>query len=261
MLRWARERVLMRISFILIFCMGMITGASAETISVAVASNFLTPAKALADLFSQQSGHKIKFSSGSTGKLYAQIRHGAPFDIFMAADRVRPDLLVKEGLANPEDYLIFAQGRLALWSGQAGIQPADKLKKGDYRKLAIANPKTAPYGVAAMEVLPQLTGKPLPTGQLVYGENIAQTYQFAYSGNAQLGIVAWSQIKSAPNKGSHYLIPAELHAPISQAMVILKNSSRRQATTAFLTFMKSQEIRDLIRDFGYDLPNSAAGSG
>ncbi|RED43753.1 molybdate ABC transporter substrate-binding protein [Aestuariispira insulae] len=225
--------------------------AQAEKVHLAVASNFTGPAKQLAETFQRTSGHKAVLSFGSTGKLYAQIIHGAPFDIFLAADAERPSRLVFDGLALEESLFTYAVGRLALYSPTLRTSTAlrNKLESGDFQRLAIANPKTAPYGLAAEELLGNL--KINTKGKLVFGENIAQTYQFVASGNADLGLVAAAQLKASDSAG--WMVPETLHAPIRQQAVLLNRGKDNPAARAFLAFLRSDPAGKMIRSFGYGL--------
>ena len=229
----------------------------AEQISLAVASNFINPAKALAQEFETNTGNTIKISSGSTGKLYAQIINGAPFDIFLAADVHRPALLTQSGFAVPESRFTYALGRLALWSANPELIPDDGatlLKSGTFSRLAIANPKTAPYGAAAMSILKNLGIINQVQAKLIRGENIGQTYQYIATGNAELGFTALSQIKDPANKvvGSEWLVPDQLYTPISQQAVLLMRAKESPACKSFLAFLKSSSAKDmLVKKYGY----------
>ena len=217
---------------------------------VAVASNFSEAIKELADRFEAETGHKVVLIFGSTGKTYAQIVNGAPFDIFLAADIRRPELLENEGIAR--DRFTYAIGKLALWSPKAGYVDTngEVLEEMNYRHLAIANPDLAPYGVAAQEVL-QARGIWDKIGErLVRGENINQTFQFVISGNAELGFVAYSQVKQWI-AGSWWEVPQALYSPIEQQAVLLRES---EAARSFLDFIRSDEARETIRRYGYDTP-------
>ncbi len=222
----------------------------AETISVAVASNFSVPAKEIAQQFQQQSQHKVRLSIGSTGKHYAQIINGAPFDIFLAADAKRPALLEKSQHAVADSRMTYALGRLVLWSTQANRVDAqgDILESLQYERLAIANPKLAPYGQAAQEVITKLA--PSAMQKLVYGENIAQAFHFVYGGVADLGFIAQSQLLSLnKNKqGSFWLVPQAYYAPIKQQAVLLTPSP---AAKAFMQYLSSPAVKQLIQQYGY----------
>lgn len=256
-----------RYSLILILA-SQATTAWADTLRVAVATNFSRTATLLAEQFEQQTGHTVRLAFGSTGKHYAQITHGAPFDIFFAADERRPALLEKNGIAVPGTRFSYAQGRLVLWSPDATLidANADVLETGDFRKLAIANPKLAPYGLAAREVLQArgLWEKLQP--RLVRGENIGQTFQFVRTGNAPLGFVAAAQVftdnssnkssdgSSEKNKvaGSYWEPPQSLYTPIIQQAVRINDTPTARA---FIEFVKSDEARHIIRRHGYHAPN------
>ena len=231
------------------------TWSVADEIRVAVASNFANTLKVIASNFEAASGHKVKLSIGSTGKHYAQIHHGAPFDVFFAADSKRPALLEAEGAALPGSRFTYAIGRLVLWSPRDGYVDAQGkiLETGNFQHLAMANPRLAPYGKAAQEVLEYRGLWEILKSRAVLGENIAQTFQFVKSGNAWLGFVAWSQIKRPGQavSGSYWNIPADLYTPIEQQAVLLNGS---KAAQEFVRFVQSEESRQLIRSFGYDLP-------
>ncbi len=235
----------------------LLTGGQATSaeIQVAVASNFADAIKAIANAFQAQTGHKVILIFGSTGKHYAQIRHGAPFDLFFAADSKRPARLEKEGVALPGSRFTYAIGRIVLWSPQEGlVDSAGKvLEKGRFRHLAVANPKLAPYGKAAQEVLRARGLWDRLQGRMVRGENIGQTFQFVKSGNAELGFVALSQVKRPGQtmKGSVWQVAESLYSPIEQQAVLLKD---RDIARRFMQFVKSDESQAVIRGFGYGTP-------
>ena len=233
------------------------TLARADSVSVAVAANFSAPMKEIAAAFERSSGHRVILSLGSTGKLYAQIRNGAPFDLFLAADRETPTMLVAEGAALGEGRMTYAEGRLVLWSARSGyVDPEGRvLGRHGFRHLAIANPKLAPYGQAALEVLTALGLLDSVTPRLVRGESIAQTYQFVASGAAELGFVALAQVTQDGRigEGSAWVVPAELHQPIRQDAVVLARSRDKAAARALLAFLGSEPARRVIRAYGYDL--------
>jgi len=230
--------------------------AHAAELRVAVASNFKEPVEVLARRFETSTTHRVHFSFGSTGKLYAQIRNGAPFDLFLAADADRPARLEKEGLALPETRFTYAVGRLVLWSPQEGDVDAEGkvLETGAFRHLAIANPRLAPYGQAAVEVLRKRELWEKLQGRLVQGENIAQTHQFVHSGNAELGLLAYSQVirPGKPVVGSVWVIPQSLHTPLRQQAVLLKES---KAGRTFLDWLRGEEARLVIKAHGYESPD------
>ena len=232
--------------------------ALAETLNVAVASNFVAAMQRIEEAFEGNSEHEVRLIRGSSGKHYAQIRNGAPFDIFLSADQLRPRRLVEEGIAKESDLTTYAQGQLALWSRQNDVQLGREYlsNTSNYGVIAIANPRLAPYGQAATEVFSHLGLESQLSQRLVMGENIAQAFQFAFSGNADIGLIAYSQAIS-PNMrgmGSVWLVPSELHLPIKQDMVILSDSS---AALEFAAFMKSDTVRDILLASGYLLPDGA----
>jgi len=234
-----------------------VNAANAAELRVATASNFRNAMVALVREFEQASGHRAVPIYGSTGKLYAQIINGAPFDALFAADTLRPERLERDGLAVPGSRFTYARGRLVLWSPQADYvdEQGRVLEQKNFRRLAIANPELAPYGVAARDVLEAL-GLWQQLGQrLVQGENIGQAFLFVRSGNAELGFVAWSQLVSGPQpvEGSFWLVPENLYNPIEQQAVALTNTD---ATRAFLSFVRSTEAAGIIRDHGYATPES-----
>jgi molybdate transport system substrate-binding protein len=228
--------------------------ALAAEIRVAVASNFAEAATTLAQRFEATSGHKVTLSFGSTGKHYAQIKHGAPFDAFFAADVRRPELLEKEKLTVPGSRFTYARGTLLLWSPTPGYVDAEGkvLVYGNFRHLAIANPKLAPYGRAAQQVLQARGLWNRIRLRLVRGENIAQAFQYVQSGNAELGFVAAAQVMrpGQPVEGSWWQVPQALYSPIEQQAVLLKDSA---AARAFLDFVRSDEALAIIHGFGYDI--------
>ncbi|MDT8385107.1 MAG: molybdate ABC transporter substrate-binding protein [Gammaproteobacteria bacterium] len=246
-----------RCSLILILA-SQATTAWADTLRVAVATNFSRTATLLAEQFEQQTGHTIRLAFGSTGKHFAQISHGAPFDLFLAADAERPALLEKNAIAVPDSRFTYAQGRLLLWSPDAGLIDADAavLETGAFRKLAIANPRLAPYGRAAREVLQARGLWDRLQPQLVRGENIGQSYQYVHSGNAQLGFVAAAQVFAKPVKkppvvGSYWEPPQSLYTPIIQQAVLIRDTPLARA---FIDFLHSEAAREIIRRHGYHTP-------
>ena len=229
----------------------------AAEVSVAVAANFTAPMNAIAAEFARDTGHVAKPAFGATGKFYAQIRNGAPFQMLLSADDETPAKLAQEGLADPASRFTYAIGTLVLWSAKPGVvdAKAEVLKKGQFNKLALANPKLAPYGKAAVEVL---TGMGLLDGvtpKLVLGENIAQTWQFASTGNADLGFVALSQVMKDGKiaSGSGWIVPAKLHTPIRQDAVILASGKDNPAAVALVKYLKSDKAKAIIRGYGYEI--------
>jgi molybdate transport system substrate-binding protein len=247
------------INFLLISIGLSFTQIAADEIKVAVASNFYPVMKEIVlqyDLKQSQSfeNHNIVLISGSSGKHYAQILNGAPFDIFFSADKVRPILLEKKGIPETGSRFTYALGKLVLWSSLEGfVEKDERLYSNDLRFLAIANPKIAPYGVAAREVLLSMNLWEELQSKLVRGENIAQTFQFVNSGNAKLGFISYSQLMSSsyPVVGSFWEVPQTLYTPIEQQVVLLKKSSLAKD---FLSFIESDESLNIISKYGYDLP-------
>lgn len=226
----------------------------AEELLIAVASNFTEVLRTVVEHFEQATGHTVTLTAGATGRHHAQIMNGAPYDVFLAANSESPRLLEESGKAITGSRHTYARGRLVLWSPEANLidAEADILASGDYRFLAIANPRLAPYGLAAEQVL-RLRGlwdELNSAGRIVRGENIAQTFQFVESGNAQLGLVALSQIKSPAGMqaGSWWEVPADMHEPIDQQLVLLRE---KPVAREFLTFLRSEQMRELISSFGY----------
>ncbi|MDF2177393.1 molybdate ABC transporter substrate-binding protein [Aliiglaciecola sp. CAU 1673] len=227
----------------------------AATLHVAVASNFKATLSVLAHQYEQASGHKVVISGGSTGKQYAQIRRGAPFDAFFAADAERPKLLELNGHIVTNSRFTYAIGRLALWSNEAKWQPIGLHSlEQDFRHLAMANPKLAPYGLAAQQSLTRLGLWHVLKDKLVLGENIAQAHQFVHTGNAAMGLLAYSQVIEQERlvPGSVLLLPqAPLHDPIVQQAVLLVDT---EAGWNFLSFVRSEPAKVLIRQHGYEAP-------
>lgn len=241
--------------FLLNLCFFGLSTAQAETVRVAVAANFATPVKTIAENFEKATGCQVSISSGSTGKFYTQIKNGAPFDVFLAADDKTPAKLEKEGEIVPGSRFTYAVGKLALWSAKENTVDAkgDVLKTQRYAHLAIASPKLAPYGLAAQETLEKLQLWDAVQPRLVQGENIAQAYQFVASGNAELGFVALSQIckDGKIQNGSAWIVPASYYRPIRQDAVILNNGKTNPAAAAFMQYLKSEPALKIIRSFGY----------
>jgi molybdate transport system substrate-binding protein len=231
--------------------------ARADEVQVAVAANFAAPMQKIAADFEKETGHKAVVASGATGKFYAQIKNGAPFEVLLAADDETPAKLEKEGAVVAGSRFTYAIGKLVLWSTKPGYVDAkgEVLKKGEFAHLAIANPKTAPYGAAAMETLKNLGLLDGLQAKLVQGENIAQTQQFVISGNAELGFVALSQVvkDGKPGEGSTWIVPENLHAQIRQDAVILAKGKDKPAAAALMKYLAGDKAKAVIRAFGYDL--------
>lgn len=238
---------------------GVLSGHSAAqsaVIRVSVASNFAATATALAEHFEASTGHQVILVPGSTGKHFAQIINGAPFDIFFAADALRPTLLEERGFGIAGSRFTYARGRLVLWSPRGGWFDSGEevLREGRFRRLAIANPKLAPYGQAAQRSLETLGLWSSIQSKIVYGENIGQTFHFVFGGSAELGLVALSQIMSIDpelRKGSHWIVPERYYDPIDQQALLLGDASPPRA---LMEFVRSSEGRSIIRSFGYRTP-------
>jgi molybdate transport system substrate-binding protein len=230
--------------------------ADAAEVQVAVASNFTAPMQRIATEFARDTGHKAQLSFGATGKFYAQIRNGAPFQVLLAADDETPSRLEKESLTQPGSRFTYAVGRLVLWSAKPGYvdDKGDALKKGAFDKLALANPRLAPYGFATVEVLDKLGMLGAMQPKFVQGENIAQTWQFVGTGNAELGFVALSQVMKDGRitTGSAWIVPAHLHTPIRQDAAILAKGQGNAAAEALMKYLKGDKAKAIIKGYGYD---------
>ncbi len=229
------------------------SGSYAADVKVAVSSNFTAAAKELAQIFESQQGIEVSLSFGSTGKLFAQIHYGAPFDLFLAADAERPAKLVETGDAIKGSQFTYAIGRIALYSK---TEPLADLSVEQLRLLlgnsdvAMANPKTAPYGVAAQQALAKLKVSASVNKKRVFGENIAQTYQFIETGNVKLGFVSFSQL-AANSQSSYWLVPQEYYQPLNQDAVLLEKGSTNLVAKQFLTFLRSPRALAIIQKHGY----------
>lgn len=243
---------------ILLLCGMLSTPAQAAEVSAAVAANFAAPMERLAALFHKESGHTVKVSIGASSKLYSQIKGGAAFDVFLSADEELPKRLLQEGLAVSGSRFVYATGRLVLWSAQPDLVD-DKgvvLNKGNFERLAIANPLYSPYGVAAKETLIKLTMWNAMQRKLSKGEDVAQTLQLVMTEKADLAFVALAQVMrdGKVSEGSWWLVPPELHNPIRQSAVLLSGAKDPAAAKALLAFLKSDKARAVMRGFGYELP-------
>ncbi len=230
--------------------------SSAAEVQVAVAANFTAPMKRIAEAFEKDTGHKAVLSYGATGRFYAQITNGAPFDVFLSADHETPARLEKDGAAMAGTSFTYATGRLVLWSAKPGLvdEKGAVLVRNEFRRLAIAAPKLAPYGAAAMETLTKIGMLPLLQAKLVTGESIGQTFSMISTGNAELGFVAMSQVfeDNKLKSGSVWLVPAHLHSPIQQNAVLLARGTNNPAALQLLTFMKSGQARAIMNAYGYE---------
>lgn len=227
--------------------------SQAEDVSVAVASNFTAPMQKIAVAFEQQNGHRAALAFGSSGKLYAQIHNGAPFQVFLSADQTKPAVLEQDGLAVADSRFTYALGTLVLLAANHSEQsPETQLRNGNYQKLALANPRLAPYGVAALEALEELHLGDSAAPKLVLGENIAQTYQFVSTGNAQLGFVALSQVADNDDmSGKYWVVPTELYKPIRQDAVLLKSGADNPAAHSLIEFLRSDAALAIMQRYGY----------
>ena len=229
--------------------------AQADEVSVAVAANFTAPMKKIAAEFEKDTGHKAELSFGATGKFYAQIVHGAPFQVLLAADEATPARLALEGRGVPASRFTYAVGRLVLWSPRAGYvdDRGEVLKTGDFAHIAIAHPRLAPYGLAAMQTLDKLGVTARVQPRMVQGENIAQTYQFVATGNAQLGFVALAQVMEGGQlrAGSAWQVPAHLHQPIRQDAIVLNAGKGHAAAAALMQYLRGDRARATMASYGY----------
>jgi len=229
----------------------------ADQARIAVAANFAEPINAIAAVFGKTTGHTLSVTLGATGKLYAQIKNGAPFDVILAANTTAPAALEKDGLAQAGSSFTFANGKLVLWSADGSKVDAngEVLKGKGFRKLAYANPKTAPYGEAAVQTLDSLGLTRALTPKLVQGESIGQAFNFVHTGNAELGFVAMSQVLEGGKlkSGSMWVVPQTLYSPIRQNAVLLNHGANNPAALALVKLLQSASIKELIRSYGYDI--------
>jgi len=250
-------RILRQLS-VVIFLLFLHVGANASEVKAAVAANFTAAIAKLQPIFEKQTGHHLLASFGATGQLYAQIGNGAPFDVFLSADDKAPQKLVKEGHAVAGTEFIYARGELALWSAEKGYvdDKGEVLQRNQYAHLAIANPDTAPYGLAAVQTLKKLGIYDTVKGKFVQGDNIAQTQLFVASKNAPLGFIALAQVLGLPDaeRGSWWQVPASLHDPIDQQAVLLKTAEKNDAARAFLKFLQSPQAVAIVHELGYTTP-------
>jgi molybdate transport system substrate-binding protein len=229
--------------------------AGAESVHVAVATNFAATCRKIGDAFTAATRHEAVISDGSSGKLAAQIANGAPFEVFLSADAERPAKLEADGYAVAGSRFVYAVGRLALWSARPGFVAGEATLRGDaFRHLALANPDLAPYGAAARDVLQHLQLWDRLAPKLVRGEDIGQVFHFVSTGNAELGFVALSQIAGKAD-GSRWVVPTNLYAPIEQQAVLLLPGKDAPAARAFLEFLKGGATRALIEAAGYGVPS------
>ena len=249
----------MRRNLVFIFLqIALLISIQAAEVTVAVASNFGLPMRKIAAQFEAEFGHKVRLSFGSTGAFYAQIKNGGPFHLLVAADQETPARLEKEGLGLAGTRFTYAQGRLVLWSRQAGRvdKEGEILKAGHFQKLALANPKLAPYGVAAMETLHSLNLTEQLKSKFVQGENISQAYQFVETENAQIGFVAMSQVFSEGKllKGSAWIVPPQLYSPIQQDAILLLAGQKNSAAIELMRYLKTDRAKSVMSAYGYSHP-------
>jgi molybdate transport system substrate-binding protein len=240
-------------AFCVVLLASMAGPAKAGQTNVAVAANFTEPAKQIAALFKQKTGHEAILSFGASGAFFSQITHDAPFQVFLSADEDRPKAAIDGGYAVSESLFTYAVGKLALWSKVVDVTKGDEaLKAGAFAKLSIANPNAAPYGSAAIEAMKALGVYEALKPKIVQGASIAQAFQFVDTRNAEVGFIALSQLYGVTD-GTRWLVPQELYSPIRQDAVLLKKGADDLASKAFLEFLKGPEARAIIEKFGYGL--------
>lgn len=236
-------------------CLAMSSWTLAAEVKVAVAANFAGPMKDIATAFESQTGHKLVQTPGASGKFYAQITNGAPFEVFLSADDETPALLEKEGKAVAGSRITYATGRLILWSPKEGVvsESGEVLQQGQFRFLAIANPKVSPYGVAAVQTMQKLGVLSKLEPKRVQGENIAQTHQFVTTGNADLGFIALSQVWQSGKlrSGSGWVVPESYHDALRQDAVLLEPGRNSEAARALMSFLKSDKAKEIMAVYGY----------
>lgn len=246
---------------LLVWCLFVIastavTPAFADQVLVAVSANFIPPFREIATEFEKATGHAVRVAAGSSGNFHSQIKNGAPFEVFLSADTERPKLLEDEGLGVKDSRFTYAIGRLVLWSPNPDlIKGEETLRSRNYKRLAIANPKTAPYGVAAMQAMQKLELWDSLQPHIVMGESLGQTMGFIESGNAQLGFVALSQVLDPKIKGqgSRWVVPTNLHEPIKQDVILLTKGNENVAAKALMEFLGSPKSKTIIERYGYEL--------
>lgn len=245
------------VAALLIASLSLSTPLSAAELNVAVAANFTAPMQKIAAAFEKETGHKLALSFGSTGKFYAQIRNGAPFEVLFAADQETPARLEQEGQGVAGTRFTYATGKLVLWSKQPGLidDKGEVLRTGSFERLALADPKLAPYGAAAMQTLNQLGLADALAGKLVQGESIGQAYQFVATRNAPLGFVALSQVyaEGRLTEGSAWMVPEALYTPIRQDALILAKGRDNAAAADLMRYLQGEAAQAVIRSYGYGL--------
>lgn len=242
-----------------IFTIFSLHHAQADKFNVAVAANFTETAKEIARAFHEKTGHDVVLSFGASGQLYTQIKEGAPFQVFLSADNTRPKKLVDEGFGPEAEEFTYAIGRLVLWSRQAGLVINEEtLRRGDFNKIAIANPVAAPYGEAAVDVMKAIDVYAKLQPKIVQGSSISQTFQFANTDNAEYGFIALSQVPNR-NQGSLWIVPGKYYRKIRQDALLLKSGEKNDAARAFMKFLKGSVARSIIEKSGYDTEAIASG--
>jgi molybdate transport system substrate-binding protein len=255
-MRTTTLRAILKLS-VLAFAASAAASASADEVQVAVAANFTAPIQAIATDFEKDTGHKLVAAFGATGQIYTQIKNGAPFEVFLSADDTTPAKLEQEGDTVKGSRFTYAVGTLALWSAKDGYvdSKGQVLKANQYQHLSIANPKTAPYGLAATQVLSKMGLTDATKAKIVEGQSITQAYQFVSTGNAELGFVALSQVykDGKLTSGSAWIVPDDLHNPIKQDAVILNKGKDSAAAKALVEYLKGPKAAAIIKSFGYQL--------
>lgn len=248
-------RILRRAGLALVLPFALAASAQAETLTVAVAANFKKPAEEIGAAFKAKTGDEVKYAFGATGQFAAQIRNGAPFDILLAADDTTAPALAKDGLALASSNFVYARGTLVLYSTTLPVKEQGEqiLRKGDFAHVSIANPKTAPYGTAAIEAMKKMGVYDALKPKIVEGSNIGQTFDFVATGNAQAGFVALSQAIGA-GKGQWWVVPQADYAPIDQSAILLKPGENKAVAKAYLDFLRGPEARTVIEKYGYTNP-------
>ncbi|HML80432.1 MAG TPA: molybdate ABC transporter substrate-binding protein [Thiomonas arsenitoxydans] len=248
-------RILRRAGLALVLPFALVASAQAETLTVAVAANFKKPAEEIGAAFKAKTGDEVKYAFGATGQFAAQIRNGAPFDILLAADDTTAPALAKDGLALASSNFVYARGTLVLYSTTLPLKEQGEqiLRKGDFAHVSIANPKTAPYGTAAIEAMKKMGVYDALKPKIVEGSNIGQTFDFVATGNAQAGFVALSQAIGA-GKGQWWVVPQADYAPIDQSAILLKPGENKAVAKAYLDFLRGPEARTVIEKYGYTIP-------
>ena len=249
--------ITMKRIFFTVAALVMSSTARAGMIQVAVSANFTAPMQQIAANFEKETGNTVQLTFGATGKFYAQIKNGAPFEVLLAADDQVPERLAKEGFGVASSCFTYAIGKLVLWSATPNFVDSngEVLKQGHFQHIAIANPTLAPYGAAAMDVIGKMGLLPTLQERIVLGDNVAQTQQFISTGNAELGFIALSQVlkDGKINGGSMWLVPPTLYHPIRQDAIILSKGKGKPAVDALMTYLRSSKTTAIIKSYGYTL--------